>query len=329
MPQEATRPQKAPLDAQEQVAPERDHFSEPGTENLALQRAFAGKGDLLASIPSVPAVLQSLLDELGQPADTVNLLRVAEIIGRDESLAAQCLRMAGSVLFSRGPAPDSLRGAVRLLGIARTRDIAVACGLMRIVPRGSKTLDPMIFWQHSLACAIVARKLARSVGFGDPEKAYLAGLMHDIGYIVNLVVLPEETKAAMERARREGLFMGEVEQTDLGFTHCQSGEILARQWRLPDGLVEVILCHHNPSMSVINPAIVAIVSLSDRLCRASNLGLGYAEKPGPGKEWEDDWKLLTQKCPLASEITWADFARQSENYMTEIRNLVAAMYKGG
>jgi len=176
------------------------HFSEPAATNLALQRAFNGKDDLLASIPSIPAVLQTLLNELNQPADAVNLLRVAEIIGRDESLAAQCLRMANSALFSRGPGTDSLRGAVRTLGIARTRDIAVSCGLMRIVPRSKGTLDPLVFWQHSLACAIVSRKLARSVGFGDPEKAYLAGLMHDIGYIVNLVVLPQETRAALERA---------------------------------------------------------------------------------------------------------------------------------
>jgi hypothetical protein len=90
------------------------HLSEPAASNLALQRAFVGRDDLLASIPSIPSVLQSLLNELDQSADAVNLLRVADIIGRDEALAAQCLRMANSVLYSRGPAA--------------------------------------IFWQHSLAC---------------------------------------------------------------------------------------------------------------------------------------------------------------------------------
>jgi putative nucleotidyltransferase with HDIG domain len=304
-----------------------DHLSESAATNLALHRAFRGKDDLLASIPSIPSVLQSLLNELDQPADTVNLLRVAEIIGRDESLAAQCLRMANSALFSRSPT-DSLRGAVRTLGIARTRDIAVSCGLMRVAPKSLGVLDPVIFWQHSLACAIVARKLARSVGFGDPEKAYLAGLLHDIGYIVNLVIFPKETNAAIERARRLGLFAGEVEYSELGFTHCQSGEILARQWHLSDVLVEVILCHHNAAAAVINPALVAIVSLSDGLCRASGLGLGYAETPDPMNSWEADWKLLAERCPFASEISWSDFVKDSEAYVGEIHNLVAAMCKG-
>jgi putative nucleotidyltransferase with HDIG domain len=306
------------------------HFSEPAASNLALQRAFSGRDELLASIPSLPAVLQSLLNELDQPADKVNLSRVADMIGRDEALAAQCLRMANSALFSRrGPPKDTLRGAVRTLGTARIRDIAVSCGLMRIVPSSTGALDPMRFWQHSLACAIVSRKLARSVGFGDPEEAYLAGLLHDIGYIVNLIVLPRETSAALERAQREGLFAGEVEYSDLGFTHCQSGEILARQWRLADTLVEVILCHHDPVAATHNPALVAIISLADRLCRASDLGLGYAETPGPLESCDPVWRLLAQHCPFASEISWNDFLKESANYVGEIHTLVVAMCAGG
>ncbi len=300
-----------------------EYFSEPAAENLALRKALDGRDDLLASIPSVPAVLQSLLEELNQPADNVNLLRVAEIIGRDEALAAQCLRMANSALYSRGPALDSLRGAVRTLGIARIRDIAISCSLLRVVPASSKILDPAIFWQHSLACAIIARKLARSVGFGDPEKAYLAGLLHDIGYIVNLVVFPKETAVAIEKAQREALFLGEVEHSHLGFTHCQSGELLARRWNLSD-----ILCHHNVGAAVNNPALVAIISLADRLSRASNLGLGYVEASDPLDAWNADWKILEEKCPLAGEMRWSDFVKDSEAYVQEIHNLVAAMYKG-
>jgi putative nucleotidyltransferase with HDIG domain len=200
---------------------------------------------------------------------------------------------------------------------------------MRITHSTVKGMDPMVFWQHSLACAIMSRKLARSVGFGDPEKAYLAGLMHDIGYIVNLIVLPEKSSAVMERAQREGLFPGQVEYSDLGFTHCQSGEILARQWRLPDAQVEVILCHHDAAAAVVNPALVAIVSLSDRLGRASGLGFGYAEAPDSLDSWEADWKILIEKCPLAAEITWSEFAKESANYVGEIHKLVDSMYAGG
>lgn len=303
-------------------------FSQPAAANLKLLQALEGKDDLLASIPSIPAVLHSLLNELDQPADNVNLLRVAEIISQDESLAAQGLRMANSALFARGPAIDSVRGAVRTLGTSRTRDIAVSCGLIRVMPSRMQALDPVVFWKHSLACAIVARKLARSVGFGDPEKAYLGGLLHDIGYIVNLILFSEQTNAAIEKSQRERLFPGEAEYSALGFSHCQSGELLARRWNLAEALVEVILCHHHTATAVINPGLVAIVSLADRLCRTSNLGFGYAELPDPMDSWETEWIILTQHCPLASDMTWSAFVKDSESYLEEIHTLVAAMYTG-
>jgi putative nucleotidyltransferase with HDIG domain len=195
------------------------------------------------------------------------------------------------------------------------------------MPGTSDSLDPVVFWKHSLACAIMARKLARAVGFGDPEKAYLAGLLHDVGYIVNLVVFPEKTKAALEEGRREALFPGEVEYRDLGFSHCQSGELLGRRWNLAEALVEVILCHHYSASAVVNPGLVAIVALADRLCRTSNLGFGYVETADPMDAWETDWTILVAHCPLAAEITWSAFVKDSEAYVQEIHTLVGAMYK--
>jgi putative nucleotidyltransferase with HDIG domain len=301
------------------------HFSEPAAANRALMRALNGKDDVLSSIPAMSGVLQELLNELNQRPDQANLLQIAELIARDESLAAQCLRMANSPLFSRGPVTDSLRGAVRTLGLARIADIAVSCSLIRVVPPFKKGLDPVVFWQHSLACAIISRKLARAVGFGDPEKAYLAGLLHDLGYVVNLVLFSEQTAAAIEKAQREGLFMGDVEYSQLGFTHCQTGEILARKWSLPETMVEVILCHHDVATAVVNPALTAIVGLADRLTRASNLGLGFVEAGLDPVRSDAEWAVLVEKCPLAVDMSWSDFVKDSDSYVEEIRNLVSAI----
>jgi putative nucleotidyltransferase with HDIG domain len=260
------------------------HFSEPAGANAALQKILHGREAILDSIPSIPAVLQALLAELDQRPESVNLMRVAELVGRDEVLAAQVLRTANSALFGLRSPVDSLRGAVRTLGISHTRDIAVSCTLMKIVT-SQKTLDPLVFWEHSLGCAILSRKLARVIGFEDPEKAYLAGLLHDIGYVVNIALAPKESAAALAKGSREGIFLGEFEYAEMGFTHCQSGELLARKWKFGEDIVEVILCHHDARASVLAPALVAIVSLADRLCRASDLGVGYAEKTDPAAEW--------------------------------------------
>ena len=304
-----------------------DRFSEPASTNAALQKALLGHDDLLDSIPIIPAVLQSLLAELNQPPEQVNMLRVADLVGRDESLAAQCLRMANSPLFGRGTATASMRGAVRTLGIAHTRDIAATSSMMRI-GSAQRASDPLVFWEHSLGCAILSRKLARCVGFDDPENAYLAGLLHDLGCVVNLVLVPEKTKGALAKGMQTGVFLGESEYEALGFTHCQSGEVLARKWNFSDELIEVIRYHHNPGAAVVNPALVAIVALADRLCRSAKLGMGYPETPDPAAYCESDWKIVKERVPQAAALEWADFVKDADTYFSEIRELVVAMFHG-
>ena len=302
-----------------------NHFSEPAAANVELQKALQGHDDLLDSIPIVPAILQSLLAELDQLPENVNLLRVAELVGRDESLTAQCLRMANSALFGRGTPTVSVRGAVRTLGISHTRDIAVTSSMMRI-GAAQRAVDPLVFWEHSLGCAMVSRKLARCVGFDDPEKAYLAGLLHDLGCVVNLVLLPQQAKVALEKAKQTGAFLGETEYESLGFTHCQSGEVLARRWRFPEDLIESILCHHNPAAAVVNRALVAIIALADGLCRSADLGMGYQETIDPACSWPSAWSILKAEIPQAAAIEWADFVKDEDTYFAEIRALVTAMF---
>jgi HD-like signal output (HDOD) protein len=255
------------------------------------------------------------------------MLRVADLVGRDESLAAQCLRMANSPLFGRGTPTTSMRGAVRTLGIAHTRDIAVTSSMMRI-GSAQRAVDPLVFWEHSLGCAIMSRKLARCVGFDDPENAYLAGLLHDLGCVVNLVLFPVKTKSALEKGMQAGAFLGESEYEALGFTHCQSGEVLARRWNFSEELIEVIRCHHNPAAAVVNPALVAIVALADRLCRSANLGMGYVESLDPAASWQSDWKIVKATIPQAAALEWADFVKDAHTYFAETRELVMAMFHG-
>ncbi len=193
----------------------------------------------LHHIPTIPAVLAPLLRYLEQPLEQLDVHKVTEMIAQDKSLAAQCLQMANSPLFGRWQKVDSLRGAIVGLGFQRVSDIAMSCGVLNMVPRDSG-IDPTSFWEHSLGCALVCRHFARKISYPDPGKAYLAGLLHDIGIIVNLWVLPKEFQAAFEFARTEGVPLHEAEQAVLGFTHCESGRLLAERWEIAPDLTEVV-----------------------------------------------------------------------------------------
>jgi HD-like signal output (HDOD) protein len=272
----------------------------------------------LEEMPTIPTVLAPLLRYLEQPLDALELQQVVDLISQDKSLAAQCLHMANSPLYGRWQNVDSIRGAVVALGMQRMRDIAVSCSVLTLVPRGKAKLDPMVFWEHSLGCALVSRQFARRIGFADPGKAYLAGLLHDIGIVAELSVLPSEFQEAVELARSQGIPLHEAEARTLGFTHCQAGKIVGERWHLSSDLVAVLACHHDPQSAQQNRDLVAVVSLSDLLCRMCGLGHGFIEEQQINFLEEPGVTLLLEECPSLKGFDWARFTFELEAYMEEV-----------
>src|SRR6266852_1913624 len=137
----------------------------------ATKATLLSRVDGLQHIPTIPAVLAPLLRYLQQPVEQLDVQKVTDLLSQDKSLAAQCLQMANSPLFGRWQKVDSLRGAVVSLGFRHVSDIAMSCGVMNMLPGDKTSLDPVVFWEHSLGCALVCRTLARKINLSDPAKA--------------------------------------------------------------------------------------------------------------------------------------------------------------
>lgn len=283
----------------------------------------------LQHIPTIPAVLAPLLRYLEQPVEQLDVQKVTDMIAQDKSLAAQCLQMANSPLFGHWKKIDSLRGAVVGLGFHRLSDIAMSCGVLNMMPKGSAGagIDPVVFWEHSLGCALVCRHFARQISYPDPSKAYLAGLLHDLGIIVNLWVMPKEFCAAYEFARKQGIPLHEAEQSVLGFTHCESGRVLADKWELSPDLREVVSFHHGVQETHEHAGLVALVELSDLLCRVSGLNYGYVENRQVNLLEQTGFKVLSQQCKGLKDLDWARLTLEMDSYMDEVRSLVSAIYR--
>src|ERR1700690_2018197 len=151
----------------------------------------------IETMPAIPAVFLPLLKMLSNSGEEVRVDEVARLVSYDGAIAAQCLRMAGSLLFGLAQPPKSIKGAVISLGLRRVETILLTCCLGQAFPTKNRALDPVVFWRHSLGCALVCQKLSEKLRVPDHEKAYMAGLLHDIGFIVNCVAFPLEFGRAM------------------------------------------------------------------------------------------------------------------------------------
>jgi HD-like signal output (HDOD) protein len=297
------------------------------TTAAASKESLLKRLDGMRQIPTVPAVLSPLLRYLQQPVEEVDVHEVADLIAQDKSLAAQCLQMANSPLFGRWQKVESVRGAIIGLGIHRVSDIAMSCSVLNMLPAENGGIDPVVFWEHSLGCALVCRRFARKINFANPGKAYLAGLLHDLGIILNLWALPREFRGAYEVAREEAIPLHEAEQKVLGFTHCDSGGLLAESWELSPELVEVVAHHHAPQQSVNHTALVSLVELSDLLCRMTGLNYGYVEKRQVNLLEEPGFTALAQQCLSLKDFDWARLTFELDSYMDEVHALVRSIYR--
>ncbi len=281
----------------------------------------------LHQIPTIPAVLQPLLRYLELPAEQLDVVKITGMIAQDKALAAQCLQMANSPLFGKWQKVDSLKAAIVSLGVHRVSDIAMSCGLLNMLPRDLGGINPVVFWEHSLGCALVCRHFARKISYPDPGKAYLAGLLHDLGIVVNLWVLRKEFCAAFDFARSEGIPLHEAEEAFLGFTHCESGRLLADQWELSSDLGEAVSLHHSAYESCEHAGLVALVELSDLLCRMSGLHYGYFEKREVNLLTQAGFAVLSKRFPNLKDLDWARLTFELESYMDEVHALVHAVYR--
>lgn len=293
---------------------------------MSLRESLLKKLEEMDGMPTLPVSLIPLLRYMEQPDESLDLQQVIELISQDKSLAVQCLHMANSPLFGRSQAVESIRDAVVTLGLQRMRAIAASCSLLSILPNLKAGMDPAVLWAHSLGCALVCRQFARVIGFSDPGKAYLAGLLHDVGVVAHLWILPAQFAEALEFACNERIPLHEAELRLLEITHAETGKLVAERWRLPTEMISVAACHHDPRSATAHRDLVALISLSDILCRMNGLGHGPAEDREVDFEEEPGFAILLDEHPQLRNFDWARFTFEMEDYMEEVHRLVNLMY---
>ena len=230
-------------------------------------------------------------------------------------------------IFGRWQKVDSLRGAIVGLGIQRISDIVMSCSVLNLAPKESGGIDPVTFGEHSLGWALVCRHFARKISYPDPGKAYLAGLLHDIGIIVNLWMLPKQFGEAFAAARDQGIPLDEAEKSVLGFTHCESGRLLADRWELSADLCAVVALHHSDYESSEYAGLIALIAISNLLCRMGGLNCGFVELREVNRLAQPGFDALAKVCSTLKDFGWARLTFELDSYMDEVHTLVHAIYR--
>jgi HD-like signal output (HDOD) protein len=295
--------------------------------NTEIKARLLGQIKKLNSISTAPAILTPLLAMLRLPSDQIRLEKVVELVSYDGTIAAQCLRMANSPLFGRSQI-ETVRGAVMALGLERVRSILLGLCVNRVIPKDKWVISSDSFWRHSLGCALVTQRMAKKIGYPEPEKAYLAGLLHDLGVLVNSVLYNDKFRECVRLASEQHVPLHVVEAKILGFTHNDTGPMLSEQWGLPPELVEATRAHHDIALLSSAGPLACLVHLSDLLCRVSYLDYGYEESIGVDLGSDEAWRTLVRTYPELGNMDLARFTFDIEGAMDQIVGTVNSVFGG-
>ncbi len=273
----------------------------------------------LANLPAMPSILSSLTEALSLPAGKIDLDKIIESISYDESLTAQVLRLANSALFRQRGDVASVRDAVIALGLWRIRDLAFSCTLPLMFPKLSSAVGKEVFWRHAFGTAAVSQQLGIVFANGNQEQTYLCGLLHDIGILVNCLLFPDDFGDVLEEAIADRVAIEIAERHALGFTHAESGRILAEKWRLPLIIAETIEFHHHPAEQEVPQQVTSLVHTADLFCQRFGIGYGYELSCELSESPEHIWAAFCQTFPRAKALSAGEFNLLVRGYIEDAK----------
>jgi len=192
---------------------------------------------------SSPARLISLLCDERLSGD-----ELAAKIEAHPVLAARVLQVANSPYYGQVKSVGTIKRALQLLGVNAIRGIAAAAFIDQVIPRRIATLpDTPSLLRHSLATAIACEMLAARVDPLLASDAFIAGLIHNLGTVVQASLDPAGTAALIAARIADPCgAIRSLEQEHCQLHHEACGAVLFDAWQLPDSLVSVAMHHHEP-----------------------------------------------------------------------------------
>jgi HD-like signal output (HDOD) protein len=211
--------------------------------NAEILRAAAALGVLSGGGHAAPRILAQLCDP------EIRAAEIAALIDREPGLSLRVLRVANSAYYGLARKVSTVDRALVILGLDAVRGIAAAACLDRTVMRAGETapidLDALV--RHSLGTALAAEALARVRHRALAPEAFIAGLLHNLGVMVQLRLDPGGVGALIEVLRmapQRDLSVLEAERVSVGHERCAA--VLFEAWQLPEALVDAARHHHDP-----------------------------------------------------------------------------------
>jgi putative nucleotidyltransferase with HDIG domain len=279
----------------------------------------------ITHIPTIPKVLTQIMAMADDPK--VEIEQIADAILKDKVLTARMIRMVNSAFWGIRREIVSIREAIVYLGLEQVKNIVTTVSLFNVFQSKNPNFRVAAIWEHGLGCAMISRRIAEMIGFKDLEKAYLGGLLHDIGEVVLSQFSIDEFNQVVDLVKSNRVSFYDAENQVLGISHADFGDWFKEHWGFSEELAEVITMHHTPEKARLNPDLVSIVVLANLFCNVRGLDYHYAYLLQVAFQDEYAWQELAKKSPILNKVDLARFTLDLDDMVDEVKRLVKAVYR--
>jgi HD-like signal output (HDOD) protein len=232
-------------------------------------RQIRNKIEEITNLPTLPGIVTHVMHIVHDPSSSSH--DVASIIGQDLALSAKVLRLANSSFYGMPHTITSIHNAVVILGFKVINTMVLSLTVFDMFPHEKKTslFNRIAFWRHCTSCGLICRFLSqrlRSFVLFDPEEAFCAGLLHDIGKVAMEQYLHDDFHKALKHAKHKKVPLYDAEKETLGYAHTDVAQWLTANWQLPAAISLSLSCHHDPQNVKDHADIVALCHYADYLC---------------------------------------------------------------
>lgn len=217
----------------------------------------------LPVFPGAAFELQQLLAD-----DNTSIDQIAKVIGKDQAMATQVLKLANSAFFSGWNTVRTIREAILRLGLNHIFNLVVCTSQQKYYKSPNSTLQAIleVLWKHALCAAIGSKWLVQKLGYRQfADEAFLSGLLHDIGKLV-LTKAIETIQSEYEDFDLPAELIDQIFDS----MHAEQGNFLMEEWSIPEVYCKIALNHHNEEFDK-NDVLLMSVRIVNQVCRKAGI----------------------------------------------------------
>lgn len=222
--------------------------------------------------------------------EDIDVKETVKIVEKDPSLTAKILNLSNSPVYAGLVKIKTIEQAIARLGIKTVKSFLMTIKFKDVFMAKDNFLKSIFSmnWQHSLACAICARKIADKSNLAFiADDAYLLGLMHDIGTTPILSTLVNLKKKNSEIELSDKL----INEIIVAF-HPHTGKKILEKFNFDEKILKITETHHDPdSFKDQDDPLFCVLQVADQLVKKvgisinpdpniSIVGLEYTSKLG-------------------------------------------------